>query len=221
MQKYPSQRAQGDSLTFQQKQRPIVAAFDFDGTLTRSDSLLPFLQFSSGVSKFTRYLLQLIPVLVQLFFGKIGNQAAKEAMLTRFFAGVDKTKITELGACFADQKVPRLLRQKALARLHWHQQKGHYCVLVSASLDVYLEPWGTAMGFDAVICSQLEFNSENRITGRLVGANCYGEEKVRRLRKLVGNPTVLYVYGDSRGDHELLKIADHAYYRYMPDSEEL
>lgn len=208
-------------MTFQQKEQPIVAAFDFDGTLTRSDSLLPFLYFTSGVSKFTGYLLQLTPMLVQYFFGKIGNQAAKEAMLTRFFAGVEKPTITELGAHFANQNVPRLLRQKALERLQWHQQQGHYCVLVSASLDVYLEPWGRVMGFDAVICSQLEFDSENRITGRLVGANCYGEEKVRRLRQLVGNPTVLYVYGDSRGDHELLKIADHAYYRYMPDSEEL
>jgi phosphatidylglycerophosphatase C len=209
-------------MTLQQRnQQQIVAAFDFDGTLTRCDSLLPFLHFSSGFGKFTGYLLQLAPTLVQFLFGKIGNQAAKEAVLARFFAGAEESKITELGARFAHQKLPSLLRQKAMARLRWHQKQGHYCALVSASLDVYLNPWGREMGFDAIICSQLEFNSENRITGRLVDANCYGVEKVRRLRQLVGNPSVLYVYGDSRGDHELLKIADHAYYRYMPDPEDI
>lgn len=200
---------------------PIVAAFDFDGTLTRGDSLLPFLRFSTGTCKFSGYLLQMTPVLSQYLFGMTSNQVAKEAVLCRFFSGVDKSRITELGALFARQKISRFLRPESIARLHWHQQQGHYCVLISASLDVYLHPWGKEMGFDAIICSHLEYDSEHFITGKLVGGNCFGLEKVKRLRELVGQPSVLYAYGDSRGDRELLEIADHAYYRHMPDPWDL
>jgi phosphoserine phosphatase len=48
--------------------------------------------------------------------------------------------------------------------------------------------------------------------------NCFGPEKVARLTKLLGpkNQYTLYAYGDSRGDRELLELADFKYYREMP-----
>ena len=72
-------------------------------------------------------------------------------------------------------------------------------------------------GFDAVIATRLETDGVGRVTGRYDGGNCYGAEKARRLRALLGEAAVeLYAYGDSRGDREMLAMADHAYYREMP-----
>ena len=201
--------------------RPVVAAFDFDGTITYRDSLLLFLFFTSGIGKSLACLLLSAPTLLRFVLGRIGNQSAKEALLTRFFSGMESATLDELGVRFAKHKLPQLLRPSAVARLRWHQQQGHYCVLVSASPEVYLNPWGKEMGFDAVICSRLEYDSGHRVTGRLAGDNCRGMEKVRRLREQVGHPTELYAYGDSRGDRELLAIADHAYYQHMPQPGEL
>ena len=46
-----------------------------------------------------------------------------------------------------------------------------------------------------------------------MGKNCWGTEKVRRLQELVGSKEgyVLYAYGDTRGDRELLEYADHPF----------
>lgn len=217
----PGIRQQGEGVPFQQEvHEPIVAAFDFDGTLTARDSMLPFLRFFAGSGKFAGHLLQLTPAMVRYAFGMTNRQMAKEAVLIRFLGGEAESKVTEMGTIFAQQRLPYLVRRKAMDRLRWHQRQGHYCVLVSASVDAYLQPWGQAMGFDAVICSQLERDGDAHITGRLAGENCWGAEKVRRLRQLVGQPAALYAYGDSRGDREMLEIADHAYYRYMPDAGE-
>jgi phosphoserine phosphatase len=50
------------------------------------------------------------------------------------------------------------------------------------------------------------------LTGRLLGANCRGPEKARRVRAWISDAglegAVLWAYGDSPGDAELLAAAD-------------
>jgi phosphatidylglycerophosphatase C len=94
--------------------------------------------------------------------------------------------------------------------LHAHQEAGDTCVLVSASLDVYLQPWADQQGIDAVLCSGLEINPQQRVTGRLTPANCYGPEKARRIRAWLDGrqPSHITAYGDSRGDEEMFALAD-------------
>lgn len=86
--------------------------------------------------------------------------------------------------------------------------------MVSASLDLYLEPTAAALGFDDLLCTS---PSANHLVfdGGLAGKNCRGPEKVSRLRNLLGNLAdfEIYAYGDSAGDRELLEKADHAYFR--------
>ena len=74
------------------------------------------------------------------------------------------------------------------------------------------------MGFNDLICTQLETDENGLITGKIKGNNCWGVEKINRLENLLGTKDQyeLYAYGDSRGDLELLDNADHAFYRKMP-----
>jgi HAD superfamily hydrolase (TIGR01490 family) len=106
-----------------------------------------------------------------------------------------------------------------MQRLEWHKQHGHRCVVISASLELYVRPWAIKAGFDDVIATHLEAHMEGYVTGKLSGANCFGIEKLRRLEALVGarEGYSLYAYGDSRGDKELLSSADWAYYRQFPN----
>ena len=52
-----------------------------------------------------------------------------------------------------------------------------------------------------------------RLTGRLEGANCRGPEKAQRLRAWLEAAGLadaeVWAYGDSSGDAELLRDADH------------
>lgn len=201
-------------------QREIVAAFDFDGTLTRRDTLLPFLLHTLGVRAVMIQAVRLSRTLAAHALGLIDNGIAKERV---FVACLEDKKIDALqqeADVFAAQGVPALLRTEAMRRLAWHKQQGHRCVVVSASLELYVRPWAIMAGFDDVIATQLEVRDDRTLTGRMSGVNCFGAEKVRRLAALLGERSTytLYAYGDSRGDRELLASADFSYYRQFPES---
>jgi phosphatidylglycerophosphatase C len=198
--------------------KPVVAAFDFDGTMTRRDTLLPFLLHTLGGSAVFRHGLVLSPTLLGYGLGLIDNGVAKERVLMHCLSGMRYGELQEQGERFAKLTLPGLLRPEALARLAWHKASGHRCVAISASLDLYVRPWAVSAGFDDVIATHLETH-DGCVTGRLLDGNCYGPEKVRRLAALLGDKSgyTLYAYGDSRGDRELLTCADHAYYREMPN----
>lgn len=199
---------------------PVVAAFDFDGTLTRRDTLLPFLWQVAGPSAFLSRIFALSPTLVAYKLGLLRNDVAKERVLTCFFGGMEEETLRQQGARFAAHTLPRMLRSQAMRRMQWHKLQGHRCVVISASLELYVQPWAQAAGFDDVIASRLTFRENGRIAGGLAEGNCYGAEKACRLQALLGakEAYTLYAYGDSRGDKELLAMADHAYYRQMPET---
>lgn len=200
-----------------------VAAFDFDGTLTCCDTLMPFLYYYAGPLAFMRDLARSAPTLTAYGLRLMKNDAAKERVLNRFVAGTPLVTLQRQGQAFARDRLPGLVRPAALRRLQWHQQRGHRTVIISASLDVYLKPWAAALGVDHVLCTSLETNDSGLVSGRLGTANCYGPEKLRRLQQALGDGSdyVLYAYGDSRGDRELLASADHSFYRIMPGAPEI
>jgi len=195
-------------------QKPIVAAFDFDGTLTDRDSLPSFLCYTHGfVRTYFNFFCQL-PLFAAYIASLRSRQQTKEAVLTQFFKEEQLQSLQEKGQEFAAKKLNHLVKPEGLERLQWHLEQGHRCILISANLDLYLEPWAKKHGFHKAICSIVD-SSSGKVTGKLKGLNCWGPEKVRRLEELLGPKTnyTLYAYGDSRGDQELLELADHAFYR--------
>ncbi|NEQ30843.1 MAG: HAD-IB family hydrolase [Leptolyngbya sp. SIO4C5] len=194
--------------------KTVIAAFDFDGTLTYGDSFFPFLKSAVGPVRFYLGLVILSPLLLGYGLKLLPNWWVKQAVLRYFFSGWSPEQLQQAADKFAAQKLPSLLRSEAMQRLAWHQQQGHRLILVSASLEAYLRPWAKSMAFDQVIGTRLETRSD-RLTGRIQGKNCYGPEKVRRLKAAIDNleDYVLYAYGDSKGDRELLAIAQSPHYR--------
>lgn len=190
-----------------------VAFFDFDGTLTRRDTLLPFLRLVSGTPKFVAKMAYLSPVLAAYATRLVRNDVAKEIVLTHFLRGMQPDALRSYGRAFVHSILPGLERPEGIERLHWHKAQGHTCVLVSASLDVYLEPWAKAAGFDTWIASSLALDENGRVSGGLEGGNCFGEEKVRRIKAWLDNKhcVPLYAYGDSRGDLPMLNFVDEGY----------
>ncbi len=195
-------------------QRPSIAAFDFDGTLTKSDTLLPFLRYSFGTKKTILKLLGILPKLSLFVFGNITRQEAKELILTTFLKGMPISQVEELGKKFAMGPLLKLVKPEGLAKFQWHKSQGHSCILVSANLSFYLDYLVDAMGFDHVLASKAAVDNNHCLTGKLEGANCYGPEKMNRLTALLGprSDYTLYAYGNSKGDAELLASADHSYY---------
>jgi phosphatidylglycerophosphatase C len=187
-----------------------IAAFDFDGTLTRRDSVLPFLVSVCGPARVGAAVAATSPWMARAALDDRRRDAAKARLLRRTLAGRPDAEVRTAGERFADETVDRRLRHDAPGRIDWHRDQGHELVLVSASLTHYLDPVAERLGFDAVLATELEVGPDGLLTGELVGANVRGHEKVRRLEGWLGDhrPAFVWAYGDSAGDRELLARAD-------------
>jgi phosphatidylglycerophosphatase C len=195
--------------------KSIVAAFDFDHTLIDRDSLLPFLFYAQGPIKTSVKLISLVPDFIRYGIRSLSRQEIKERILTCFFKGWSYHDLERLGKDYADNVLDHFVKTEALQKIRWHQTQGHRCIVVSASPHFYLSPWASRHGFEAVLSSVLQIDPQNSVTGHLIGINCWGPEKVRRLLEYLGprESFQLYAYGDSHGDSELLEIADFPFYQ--------
>jgi HAD superfamily hydrolase (TIGR01490 family) len=190
----------------------VVAAFDFDGTISHRDTLLPFLVAVRGRWAVAVALLRLAPRLALMATGRADRGATKERLVGMLLTGHPAEELRAAGKQHASQLVHRL-RPGAAERIRWHADRGHELVMISASPTVYLEPLAAELGFDAVLATGLEVDRAGRLTGRLEGSNVRGHEKVARLEAWLDGrePAALWAYGDSSGDRELLARADHAF----------
>jgi phosphatidylglycerophosphatase C len=190
--------------------RPVVAAFDVDGTLTTRECVAPFIFRTVRLRVGIALLRQ--PLGVSRAIARRDRDSLK-AVVCSAFAGMDAGEVDAEGTTFAREIERRRLRTDTFARLVRHRELGHTIVLVSASLDPYLVPFGASIGASGVLCTQLERDVRGVLTGRLVGPNCRGLEKVRRLESWLAahdiSDAVLWAYGDSAGDDALLARADY------------
>jgi phosphatidylglycerophosphatase C len=189
-----------------------LALFDFDGTITRRDTLLDFMLYVKGYPSAAGISVCLIPWLIAFKMKRISSQTFKERFLTLSFRGFSEETLRRKGREYA-VRIPGLIRPGALERLDWHRQQGHRIVIVSASTDVWLAEWCRNQDIE-LICSAMEF-IDGVCTGRLSGDNCRGPEKVRRIREELDPDSYakIYAYGDSSGDTEMLAFAHEGAYR--------
>jgi len=190
-----------------------IAFFDFDGTITTKDTFLEFIRFSKGNLRFYTGLLLNLPYLVAFKIKLIPNQKAKEKVLQFFFEDVSVTDFQEQCTLFALKILPKLIRPKAIEEIKKLQQEGTVVVVVSASAENWIQNWAHDFGVE-LIASRLEV-ADKKLTGRLIGTNCRGKEKVRRIleKYSVSDYAEVYAYGDSKGDEEMLKLAKYAFYK--------
>jgi len=198
---------------------PVVAAFDFDGTLTNGGSVWRYLSAMAGPVAVLRAGFVLLPHLARAaLFGGTAADRAKEALFTRTLAGLSAEDVRRRSASFGLEHYRRHARADVRTRLEWHRSLGHRVVIVSASPELYVGSVGEILHADAVVATHLAVDGAGRLTGRYDGRNCRGEQKVRRLRGWIdehvgpveggADRPYLWAYGNSAGDRRLLAAAD-------------
>jgi HAD superfamily hydrolase (TIGR01490 family) len=119
------------------------------------------------------------------------------------------------GRRFSEEVLPTIVRPAALERIGWHKARGDKVVVVSGALDIYLSPWCKRQGLE-LLCSSL--HAENGVlTGRYQGLQCVRAEKCRRVRELYdpADFPVVYAYGDTKEDLDMLAMAHRKFYRWQ------
>lgn len=189
-----------------------LALFDFDHTITRADTYSRFLHSIARPGEARRGKLVLAPWLIGYRIGVVSATAIR-ARATRFaFRGRSRDEIAACGERFAREVLPGLLRSEMMQRIAWHRDQGDRIVVVSGSLDSYLQPWCSRHGLE-LICNALE-SEDGQLTGRYHPVDRATAKAMHiRAQYDVGAYPEVYAYGDSSEDHEMLALAQHRWFR--------
>ena len=193
-----------------------IALFDFDGTLCRGDSILPYLRFCIRTGE--------APA-AQLFraaYGFLGYRLhpsrilrAKEATLS-FLKGRTRAECDRLADAFLADYLPRRFLPGMRETLERLRDDGWRILIVSASPSVYMDRLTAFLPVEDVISTRCAFDGEGRFTGR-VEANCKGDAKPERVLEWLAahgldrSEVTLQAWGDSPSDLPMLRMADEAY----------
>ncbi|MFT3997120.1 MAG: HAD-IB family hydrolase [Asticcacaulis sp.] len=192
---------------------PHIHAFDFDGTLTYTDSFTAFLIWECGqahvAAAFVKH-----PYMLWNYLRTRDRGALKSHLLFNLMGPIDKDALQDRFSAFARETADRLFRPDAMQT--WADVAGEKTlrVIVTASPEMLVGEFGKRLGADRTIGTRLGFDDQGQLTPHLDGPNCRGEEKVRRLKAVYGeNLSLEAAYGDTSGDHEMLRAARQGYYR--------
>jgi phosphatidylglycerophosphatase C len=191
-----------------------LAIFDFDGTITTKGTYPGFMRFAVRPARQLLGAIVLSPLIVGYKCRLVSDHRIRTALSRVGFWREDPERVRLLGTRYAEDVLSGMIRPAALERIAWHKSRGDRVLVVSASLDVYLEPWCRSAGTD-VICTRLE-TKDGRLTGRYVHGDCCGSEKAKRIRDRysLGEYATVYAYGDTEEDREMLEIAHRKYFRW-------
>ncbi|MBQ6204548.1 MAG: HAD-IB family phosphatase [Prevotella sp.] len=206
-----------------------IHAFDFDGTLTKRDTLIAFIRYVKGNKEFIIGFLKHLHLLVMMKVGLMPNWKTKRIIFQYFFGGMPIETFNQYCEKFAKEKAS-LLRKKGMAAVNKAVMDGDQVVIISASVENWVKPFFTPLLLPrggeteasprggmvgvSIIGTQIQV-VDGKLTGYFLTKNCYGEEKVRRLLEQYPDRRdyKLVAYGDSRGDVPLLDFADEGHYR--------
>lgn len=179
--------------------------------------MLELAKFHKGKKAFYKGMLFLLPSLVAMKLKLITNADAKEKLLKLFFKGTPIKEFQNICNRFMAQRLPELIRPKALEMINQLKRDQTEIVVVSASADNWVKPWCDNMGI-RFLGSCLEVVND-KVTGKLNGPNCNHLEKVNRIKEnyRLSDYQEIYCYGDTNGDKPMLGLATNSYYKPFRD----
>ena len=193
--------------------KQIIVVFDFDGTITNKDTLWLFVKHTHSLLQITGNLCLILPYLLLYKARLMNNGKAKQKLFSVFYKDWSIEKFNSFCQSF-QPIIDNCIRTDVYQTLRKHLGNGNKVVIVSASIENWIMPWAMKEGLDTVIATRIEVSPQGKLTGQFASPNCYGKEKNRRILHTFperGSYTLI-AYGDSKGDLEMLNMADESYY---------
>jgi HAD superfamily hydrolase (TIGR01490 family) len=200
-------------------EKRIIAAFDFDGTITTKDTLLEFIKFVKGNKAFYIGFLRFSPFIISYKLKLYPNWKAKQKIFNHFFGGMKYHDFRLEGERFSD-RLDSMIRPKALEAINEHLKNKNTIYVISASITEWVSPFCKRIGITNTLGTEIEVDDQGFLTGKFLSSNCYGPEKVNRLleKEPDRDSYTLYAYGDSKGDKNLIEFADKGWYNKFKET---
>lgn len=176
-----------------------IYVYDFDGTIYRGDSSVDFFLFTFQRHPFSiiRILPSLMVAFLQYFLKKIKKEQLKEIFFS-FLKYIPNTM----------EHVEKFWQQHLRKIKKWYLEKKDHSkdVIISASPEFLLEIPSREMKIYKLIASKVDSHS-----GHFLSPNCYGKEKVVRLKAECPEAEIKEFYSDTYSDRYLAEEAESAY----------
>lgn len=184
---------------------------DFDKTLYKKDSLIEFTRFYKGNFQFIIGLISLLPSLIKWKMGIISNEKAKQKFINYFFKNEDYTLFLAKGKKFSTENISKNINQTIWKQIKNFQENNAEIYIVTASFQEWIINWAEQNKIK-LISTQLEI-IDHRITGNFKTKNCYGIEKVNRIKAEINleNYNKITVFGKGKGDYEMLQLSKNTF----------
>jgi HAD superfamily hydrolase (TIGR01490 family) len=180
---------------------PSIAVFDLDGTVTRRDTMLPYLYGWLRRHPRRGWTWVALSALARFFIGGRDRGRLKSELIRRLMGGAAEADVAAWTREFADGFDDDWLCPGALAAIERHRRAGDRLVLLSASVDLYVPRIGARLGFDESICTGIAWR-DGRLDGALTTPNRRADEKLCCIESLraryPGSP--MAAYGNSGSD---------------------
>ena len=136
------------------------------------------------------------------------EQTAK--ILLRLYRNRRLVEFTDGSEAFYREILKPRLAPKILAKVYDHKDQGHSLVLISGSIRYMLEPVARDLGFEHLLCTDLEVGANGLLTGKPEGPLCLDTTK-RHLATELAQRTGIdlersYAYGNHQADLPLLEL---------------
>ena len=193
-----------------------LAIFDIDYTITKKETLMEFYKYSLEEDiKNIRFLPRALYSGLMYGIGIYDERRVKECFL-KFIDNIEEEKLQELVKRFYKNRLSKILYKDALDMMYKLKKEGYDIYLISASPEFYINEFYNIDVVDKVIGTRFEFK-EGKFIRKMLGNNCKGEEKVKRLKEVLSKENIKvdfknsYMFSDSLSDKPLLDLVGKPY----------
>ncbi|MGL4773744.1 MAG: HAD-IB family hydrolase [Clostridium sp.] len=193
-----------------------LAIFDVDYTLTKKETLMELFKYVALKEKKNMIYIPRALFSGLMFVAGIYDEKKVKETFLKFLHGRDEENFRKLIKSYYDERLSKILYEDGMNMLKKLKNEGYDVYLISASPEFYLMELYAIKEVDVIIGTKFSFE-EGKFARRMVGANCKGEEKVRRLKEYLKENNVevdyeeSYMFSDSLSDKPLLDLVGKPY----------
>ena len=180
-----------------------IIVYDFDKTIYNGETSTDFMLFF--LKRNPKYIIRIFNALYSLFYYKKNLKKSKEIFF-KILNGLDikflKEEINEFWKVKKDK-----IFSWVYDEIFENKKIADELILISATPSIFLDGISKELGFDKLLSTEFE-NLNEVFNSKIIGANCKGEEKVRRLNNYISDYNILKFYSDSMSDKPLFDLAD-------------
>jgi len=188
----------------------IAAFFDFDETIVDINSSKVGFKWLYENKMLSKWFILKVIITGMLYEANLISEKHMADGMVIFYKGKKLSFFSDRAEKFYNDLLKPHLIPQIVDKIRYHKDRGHILVIVSGSIKYYLEPVARDLGFDHLVCTELEEGVDGLLTGKPKSHICLGKNKqlmtIDLVNKLKINLDESYAYGNSQADIHLLKM---------------